>query len=290
MKLNAKFIFISLLYSTISFSQQFQLKWETPAVPYPSGSIDYIGNFFQSGVGAFIVVQENNVSIYHCQSHSIQYSFNKQSDEDIEGLHISLVMPYLFSANQDYNGDGIPDFFVRACNTNQCTQHIVDPTNGNIIAQFDSNGTELEPWGVTDVDGDGKLELLMRKLISKISGNDYAEESILVFSTNISITKIPNSSMILPRKYQINQNYPNPFNPYTKIEYEIPQYGIVKINIYDISGKLIRKLINEQKNTGKYLVTWDGRNDSGKTVSSGTYFYQIISGNFVQAKKMILLK
>ncbi len=107
--------------------------------------------------------------------------------------------------------------------------------------------------------------------------------------TDITSTSDLLQNAIIP-EFLLSQNYPNPFNPNTKIEYEIPQSGIVKINIYDISGKLIRKLINEQKNTGKYLVTWDGRNDSGKTVSSGTYFYQIISGNFVQAKKMILLK
>lgn len=90
--------------------------------------------------------------------------------------------------------------------------------------------------------------------------------------------------------FLLHQNYPNPFNPTTTIEYQISKPSNVKINIYDITGRLIKELINDQKSIGKYSVVWNGKDNSGSTVASGNYFYQIISGDFAQVKKMILLK
>lgn len=90
--------------------------------------------------------------------------------------------------------------------------------------------------------------------------------------------------------FELFNNYPNPFNPTTTIIFQISQAGNVKINIFDISGRLIKQLINEQIDAGEYSTIWDGRDNNGKKVSSGIYFYQIISGEFIQSKKMILLK
>jgi len=88
----------------------------------------------------------------------------------------------------------------------------------------------------------------------------------------------------------LGQNYPNPFNPSTTIEYQVPKQTTVKINIYDINGQLVKELLNEEKNTGNYSTVWNGKNNAGNTVASGTYFYQIQSGDFIQVKKMILLR
>ncbi len=90
--------------------------------------------------------------------------------------------------------------------------------------------------------------------------------------------------------YYLSQNYPNPFNPSTKINFSVPGASDVNITVYDINGQVVKNLLNEFKNSGNYSLNWDGKNDSGSTVSSGTYFYQVRVGNFVQTKKMILLK
>ena len=90
--------------------------------------------------------------------------------------------------------------------------------------------------------------------------------------------------------YVLGQNYPNPFNPATTIEYEITKPEKVKINIYDATGRLIKEFFNVQSDSGKHYLTWDGRDNSGNCVASGNYFYQIIIGDFVNTKKMILLK
>lgn len=93
-----------------------------------------------------------------------------------------------------------------------------------------------------------------------------------------------------PTNFSVSQNYPNPFNPSTTIDYSVPAISNVQINIYDASGRLIRSLLNDTENAGGHSVSWNGKDNSNKTVASGVYFYQVEIGNFVQAKKMLLLK
>lgn len=94
----------------------------------------------------------------------------------------------------------------------------------------------------------------------------------------------------LPTYYELHQNYPNPFNASTKIDYSVPRLSHVKISIYNSLGQHIETLVNGEKSTGNYTVTWDGKNKLGKTVSSGVYFYKLTAGEFVRSKKMLLLK
>ncbi len=103
-------------------------------------------------------------------------------------------------------------------------------------------------------------------------------------------TDIEGPIEILPSTYSIEQNYPNPFNPETIISYSLPKQSRVQIKIYDITGKEIRTLIDEERTAGKYNILWDSRNDSGERVSSGIYIYKIIANDFVKSKKMVLTK
>ena len=89
----------------------------------------------------------------------------------------------------------------------------------------------------------------------------------------------------VPVSYGLFQNYPNPFNPSTKIEYSIPQSSIVLIKVFDILGNEIATLINEKKPAGTYEITW-----SAEGLSSGVYFYQLKTENFIETKKMVLMK
>jgi len=94
----------------------------------------------------------------------------------------------------------------------------------------------------------------------------------------------------VPDSYSLLQNFPNPFNPSTMIEYQITKPMRVKLNVYDVQGRFMRELVNEEKSSGSYSVIWDGKDNSGNLVASGTYFYKIQSGEFIQVKKMTLLK
>ena len=85
--------------------------------------------------------------------------------------------------------------------------------------------------------------------------------------------------------YQLSQNYPNPFNPTTTISFTIPKEGFVQLKVYDILGKEVASLVNEEKTAGTYSVRFDG-----KDFSSGIYFYHLQVGEFTSTKKFILMK
>lgn len=88
-----------------------------------------------------------------------------------------------------------------------------------------------------------------------------------------------------PLEFALYQNYPNPFNPVTTIKYQIPQSGTVTIKVYDVLGKEIATLANEEKSAGSYEVKFDA-----SRLSSGVYFYKIRAGEYISVRKMILLR
>lgn len=95
---------------------------------------------------------------------------------------------------------------------------------------------------------------------------------------------------LLPQAFNLNQNYPNPFNPTTNITYSIPEHSNVKLNVYDALGRQITTLVNEEMSAGTYKTTWNGKDMAGSKVASGIYFYTIEIQDFVQTRKMIMLK
>jgi hypothetical protein len=89
----------------------------------------------------------------------------------------------------------------------------------------------------------------------------------------------------IAEQFALEQNYPNPFNPVTSIKFSIPKPGFAKLIIYDIMGREIAVLVNEQLNSGAYEVKWNAADSP-----SGIYFYTITTGEFTETKKMILIK
>jgi len=94
----------------------------------------------------------------------------------------------------------------------------------------------------------------------------------------------------LPHAFNLYNNYPNPFNPVTTICYDLPEDALVNITIYDIMGRIVRTLINSQQNAGFKSIQWNATNDAGSPLSAGLYLYKIQADNFVQTRKMVLLK
>jgi len=99
-----------------------------------------------------------------------------------------------------------------------------------------------------------------------------------------------------PLEFSLFQNYPNPFNNSTTIKYQIPHSGMegnkvrVRLEIYNILGQRIKELLNKNQLPGEYSITWDGKDDNGRQVTSGLYLYQLIAGDRKVLKKMIYLK
>ena len=134
----------------------------------------------------------------------------------------------------------------------------MDSVNGiNLVFEFfRSPGSLLETGGIV------KLESM--NLIGVITG---IEETVA------------------PNGFRLFQNYPNPFNPSTRITYQIHETGMVTLKIYDVLGNKVTTLVNEEKIAGNYEINFNAGN-----LSSGLYIYQLKSGNFIQTKKMMLLK
>ena len=93
-----------------------------------------------------------------------------------------------------------------------------------------------------------------------------------------------------PKTYNISQNYPNPFNPITTLQYELPEDLFVNVTVYDMLGNVVNNLINANQSSGYKSIQWNATNNQGEPVSAGVYLYKIQVGDFVDTKKMILLK
>ena len=120
---------------------------------------------------------------------------------------------------------------------------------------------------------------------ASFTGNAAYEKSEGTGTYNNKVVGIEKNQNELPTKFAMFQNYPNPFNPASTIRYDIPKNSFVKIIVYDILGREIKILLNEEKSPGSYEINFDA-----KDLASGIYFYAINAGEFSQSRKMILLK
>jgi len=90
---------------------------------------------------------------------------------------------------------------------------------------------------------------------------------------------------VLPTAYALRQNYPNPFNPGTTIELDVPGSGFVSLKVYDMLGREVATLVNEQRTPGRYSIRWNAEG-----VASGVYFYRLRVNTFVDTKKLVVLR
>ena len=93
-----------------------------------------------------------------------------------------------------------------------------------------------------------------------------------------------------PTKFNLQNSFPNPFNPVTTLRYDLPEDALVNITIYDMVGRVVKTLMNDQQTAGYKSIQWNATNDAGSPVSAGIYLYMIQAGDFRQTKKMVLLK
>ena len=172
-----------------------------------------------------------------------------------------------------------------------------------VTANVDSNN--FTRYGAIKYDNNGNQLFLVNYYYSNIrinyvydmkidkNGNLYltgASQGIGTYYDYATVKYSPIMTFIsennqTPLKYNLSQNYPNPFNPTTNLEFGISELGFVSLKVYDISGKEVTTLVNEQKAPGYYSVSFNGAN-----LSSGIYFYSIKAGDFVSIKKMTLIK
>ena len=145
------------------------------------------------------------------------------------------------------------------------------------------NGTDKPTYGYDPVDNGRAWDY---------NGTAWSSwnETYFIRATIQTTTSVAEISNEIPNEFELGYNFPNPFNPSTKFKYALPEGRNVKIIIYDINGRKVTELVNNYQGAGTYEVTWNGKNDLGQQVASGTYIYQVSAGNFNQTKKMVMLK
>ena len=130
----------------------------------------------------------------------------------------------------------------------------------------------------------------MNWVLTSENGKDYILEGTGEVTIPSSERFILNRESVIPVTFALHQNYPNPFNPITTLRYDLPSDALVTLSIYDMLGREINQLVNTTQEAGFKSVQWDGTDSMGRAVSAGVYIYQIQAGEFVQTKKMVLLK
>ena len=158
-------------------------------------------------------------------------------------------------------------------------KYIDDPTFGNtgLIMTTVDGGINWSSQSVTFVTG--------FSCITKTNSAYYITGSYGVILKSDHTTGISNINLEIPASYTLSQNFPNPFNPETNIKFSISQSGNVKLTVFDITGKEVESLVNEKLSAGTYAYNFNASN-----LPSGTYFYKIETDNFVETKKMVLIK
>jgi len=123
-----------------------------------------------------------------------------------------------------------------------------------------------------------------------IHNTQYAQGLMNLAIQNFTPTSVQQVKSAKPLVYALNQNFPNPFNPSTVINFSIANRGLVRLEVFDILGKLVTTLANQDMAAGEYRVVWEGTDANGAKVSSGIYFYRIQAGSFNSVRKMLLIK
>jgi hypothetical protein len=137
----------------------------------------------------------------------------------------------------------------------------------------------------------GSMLLMIENYRTGLVWNYFMQNNQIKEALKKIITTVETNPSSLPGNFALSQNYPNPFNPATTIRYSLPEAGGVQLIIYDELGRLVRRLVNKEQLAGEYAVVWDGKNDSGKLVASGTYFYTLkVGNNTLISKRMLMIK
>ena len=157
--------------------------------------------------------------------------------------------------------------------------------------RVDLGAVKVDGQGVS---GDGKLVELTFKTPGATAAGDFRVSEGVLVGLDGAIDRLANVEFARltseADEYALEQNVPNPFNPSTVIGYRIPEAGPVRLAIYNLLGQEVRVLVDRHMEAGSLSATWDGKDETGRQVSSGIYLYRIQAGGFLASKRMMFLK
>jgi hypothetical protein len=250
-------------------------------------TLDLIEDIYISGNGGVFKSTDGGATFIN---HNLTFSSNKMLTYDYKvmvcatgttngGVWIytdSLLIPVeLSSFTANAKNDNVELHWTTATELNNSgfeLQRSVDKEAFKKIAFIPGYGTTAEPkyYSYIDKNVSGLIEYRLKQID---------------FNGTFEYSKVVEVSLVHRLSFELQQNYPNPFNPITKIKYQIPELSFVTIKVYDVLGSEVESLVNGEKPAGGYEVEFNATN-----LPSGIYFYKLKAGNFIQVKKMILLK
>jgi hypothetical protein len=270
-----------LVLSHPCFGQEFSLEWECDGMLY------YVGDMDGDGIGEFAAIGEESDStlFYDGATHTVKWVTTGMDPYTyaFEAEH----NPYSLCPSIDYNDDGIREIlFYEDYNRHMIVFDVAH--NTALLDVTDPSVYGVYFHALADVDGDGELELVFLM--------DYYLVGIpttRVYSTGLPVVSAaPDGStgQTAVAFSTLHQNFPNPFNPLTAIRFRVDEASTVKLVVYNTRGEYVATLVDAPREAGTYSELWNGKADDGTPLPSGVYFYQLKVGEFVTARKMVMLK
>jgi subtilisin-like proprotein convertase family protein len=233
------------------------------------------------------------------QTSYIQYPGVTIPDNDPAGVTVTMVIP---ASEAGPITEVNVDVYIQHTWIGDLTVVLTSPRGTSVVLHNRSGAQDdniLGNWpGTRPVDGPGSLDDFIGEdnagvwtlFLSDAVGSDEGTLSLwgLNFSLPAPLVSVPDGW--LPAATRLHGNVPNPFNPRTQISFELARAGKVQLDIYDVRGRLVSRLVDESMPIGKHQVTWDGTDSKGSAVSSGTYLYRLRADGKVHDRKMLLVR
>jgi hypothetical protein len=191
----------------------------------------------------------------------------------------------------DLNGDGAVDIFVSSVEpgTEASDLLYLNDGNGHFIDRSLIDLPEVLDFSAAaalgDVDRDTDFDIFIANTTPVLSSTVWAKNRLYKQQLASSV-----QSAFTPEVFQLLRSYPNPFKASTTIHFTLPSPTLVRLDIYNLLGQLIRTLVDERRPSGEYRIVWDGRDDHDRHLPGGVYLYRFHAGAFLQTKKIILLQ
>ncbi len=243
-----------------------------------SAIVSFIGVPRYNDGGSFtfqIIILSSGAFIYQYQNMDGTTDYctvGIQNDDGSDGLQVVY--------NQEYIHENLAVKF-------QTGWLRAEPLGGNILpGSVDTVTVSFDASNIPAGEYHGYIDLF---------GYDiYHEEDMVRIPVTMVVDQVVGIDEVqeagLPREFKLYQNYPNPFNPSTEIRYDLPAASDVKLEIFNMLGQRISVPVNERQNAGSKHIHWIGRDSNGNEIASGVYFYRLRAGEYVQTRKMLLLK
>ncbi len=253
----------------------------------------------------FVPNRYTSTGVNHNQSFIWLFGAEGQSEFKLDSTNVSLTKAIILSSSYPVIRTGLSDNAAQAGQTHCLAVFPDDPLTGvnQVVIRYDDDDLRLGERYLGD-----ESALAVYRWVDDITGwqlvggtVDTSQNALYApvvqtgvygaFTAQI-ITDVKDDEFgdILPFRFELSQNYPNPFNPITTIKYNLPERSHVTIEVYNSLGQKVRTLVNREESAGSYTITWNGTNSSGKSVSTGVYLYRFQAGNYVESKKMLLLR